>query len=64
MEKLNTLRFFNLKGSYNCFLLQLPTVNQETGVPDATEPIETLMKFRSDKVLMPHKKPHGKVIDI
>ncbi|CAA7014857.1 unnamed protein product [Microthlaspi erraticum] len=37
------------------------TVNQETGVPGAAEPTETLMKFRSDKVLMPDKKPRGKV---
>ena len=36
-------------------------MNQETGVPGAAEPTETLMKFRSDKVLMPDKKAHGKV---
>ncbi|CDY29104.1 hypothetical protein HID58_086265 [Brassica napus] len=50
-----------LQGVRLCSRCKLPTVNQETGVPDAAEPIETLMKFRSDKVLMPHKKPHGKV---
>ncbi|CAF1732295.1 unnamed protein product [Brassica oleracea] len=49
-----------LQGVRLCSRCKLPTVNQETGVPDAAEPIETLMKFRSDKVLMPHKKPHGK----
>lgn len=36
-------------------------MNQETGVPGAAEPTETLMKFRSDNVLMPDKKPRGKV---
>ncbi|KAF3604938.1 hypothetical protein DY000_02045149 [Brassica cretica] len=56
--KINDLVF---QGVRLCSRCKLPTVNQETGVPDATEPIETLMKFRSDKVLMPHKKPHGKV---
>ncbi|CAN7091415.1 unnamed protein product [Brassica rapa subsp. narinosa] len=55
--KINDLVF---QGVRLCSRCKLPTVNQETGVPDATEPIETLMKFRSDKVLMPHKKPHGK----
>ncbi|KAF8083128.1 hypothetical protein N665_0791s0025 [Sinapis alba] len=55
--KINDLVF---QGVRLCSRCKLPTVNQETGVPDATETIETLMKFRSDKVLMPHKKPHGK----
>lgn len=36
-------------------------MNQETGVMGKAEPTETLMKFRSDNVLMPDKKPRGKV---
>jgi hypothetical protein len=42
------------------FLLQVPTINQDTGI-GGTEPNETLMKIRSDKVLRPDKKQQGKV---
>ncbi|CAN8246114.1 unnamed protein product [Cochlearia groenlandica] len=50
-----------LQGVRLCSRCKVPTVNQETGVPGATEPTETLMKFRADNVLMPDKKPSGMV---
>ncbi|KAL7000171.1 hypothetical protein U1Q18_001321 [Sarracenia purpurea var. burkii] len=39
---------------------KVPTINQETGIA-SSEPTETLMTFRSDKVLRPTSKPKGKV---
>lgn len=56
--KINELVF---QGVRLCSRCKVPLVNQETGVPGAAEPTETLMKFRSDKVLMPDKKARGKV---
>lgn len=56
--KINELVF---QGVRLCSRCKVPLVNQETGVPGVAEPTETLMKFRSDKVLIPDKKPRGKV---
>ncbi|XP_010537018.1 PREDICTED: mitochondrial amidoxime reducing component 2 [Tarenaya hassleriana] len=55
--KINDLVF---KGVRLCSRCKVPTVDQETAVM-GSEPTETLLKFRSDKVLMPDKKPRGKV---
>ncbi|KAJ0018441.1 hypothetical protein Pint_11911 [Pistacia integerrima] len=48
-----------------CFLFannvfQVPTINQDTGIA-GSEPSETLMKIRSDKVLRPNRKQQGKI---
>ncbi|ESQ39554.1 hypothetical protein EUTSA_v10001183mg [Eutrema salsugineum] len=56
--KINDLVF---QGVRLCSRCKVPTVNQETGVPGGAEPTATLMKFRSDSILMPDKKPRGKV---
>ena len=42
--------------------VQVPRTDQETGIV-GTEPTETLQRFRSDKVLLPHKKPQGQVCE-
>lgn len=41
-------------------VFQIPTINQDTGIA-GSEPNETLMKFRSDKVLRPNQKQQRKV---
>ncbi|KAL7210922.1 hypothetical protein ACSBR2_013909 [Camellia fascicularis] len=43
-----------------CGRCKVPTINQETAI-GSSEPTETLVKFRSDKVLRPTKKQHGRV---
>jgi hypothetical protein len=44
-----------------CWLIQVPTINQENAIP-GTEPTETLLTFRSDEVLRPSHKNKRKVI--
>lgn len=39
---------------------QIPTINQETGIA-GSEPTETLKGFRSDRILLPNRKPQGQV---
>ncbi|KAK1557456.1 hypothetical protein Q3G72_024940 [Acer saccharum] len=41
---------------------EIPTIDQDTGIA-GSEPTETLMKVRSDKVLLLKRKLKGKVID-
>ncbi|KAL1538488.1 mitochondrial amidoxime reducing component 2-like [Salvia divinorum] len=48
---------FVFMGGELCYRCKVPTVNQETAEMGA-EPNETLMKFRSDRVLVPNKKKH------
>ncbi|XP_047962745.1 mitochondrial amidoxime reducing component 2-like [Salvia hispanica] len=48
---------FVFMGGELCYRCKIPTVNQETAVM-GSEPNETLMKFRSDRVLVPNKKKH------
>ncbi|XP_006340076.1 mitochondrial amidoxime-reducing component 1-like isoform X2 [Solanum tuberosum] len=43
-----------------CYRCKVPTINQETAEA-GSEPSETLMKFRSDKVLKTNKKPQGRI---
>ncbi|XP_060197359.1 uncharacterized protein LOC132626477 isoform X2 [Lycium barbarum] len=43
-----------------CFRCKVPTINQETAEA-GPEPSETLMKFRSDKVLNTNKKQQGRI---
>lgn len=42
-------------------IFQVPTINQDTAV-SASEPTETLVKFRSGKVLCPGRKGQGQVM--
>lgn len=56
--KINKSVFHGVKLCARC---KVPTVNQETGIFSGAEPTETLMKFRSDKVLGLNKKQAGKV---
>ncbi|GFY85498.1 hypothetical protein Acr_04g0002360 [Actinidia rufa] len=39
---------------------KVPTIDQETAIP-SSEPMETLVTFRSDKVLRPTRKQQGRV---
>ncbi|XP_057534529.1 uncharacterized protein LOC130812904 [Amaranthus tricolor] len=55
--KINKLTF---NGVRLCSRCKVPRTDQETGIV-GTEPTETLQRFRSDKVLLPHKKPQGQV---
>ncbi|XP_059625742.1 uncharacterized protein LOC132268865 isoform X2 [Cornus florida] len=55
--KINKFTFHGVKLCSRC---KVPTINQENAVA-GSEPTETLMKFRSDKVLRPTKKQQGKV---
>ncbi|XP_010260739.1 PREDICTED: mitochondrial amidoxime-reducing component 1 isoform X4 [Nelumbo nucifera] len=55
--KINKLTFNGVKLCSRC---KVPTINQENGIA-GPEPTETLMKFRSDKVLLPGRKHQGKV---
>ncbi|XP_042023835.1 mitochondrial amidoxime reducing component 2-like [Salvia splendens] len=48
---------FVFMGGELCYRCKIPTVNQETAEMGA-EPNETLMKFRSDRALVPNKKKH------
>ncbi|KAL5773735.1 hypothetical protein ACOSQ2_013659 [Xanthoceras sorbifolium] len=43
-----------------CSRCKIPTIDQNTGIA-GSEPTETLMKVRSDKVLLPNRKHKGKV---
>ncbi|XP_010260737.1 PREDICTED: mitochondrial amidoxime reducing component 2 isoform X2 [Nelumbo nucifera] len=56
--KINKLTFNGVKLCSRC---KVPTINQENGIA-GPEPTETLMKFRSDKVLLPGRKHQGKVL--
>ncbi|KAF5184644.1 mitochondrial amidoxime reducing component 2-like, partial [Thalictrum thalictroides] len=51
---------FTFSGVKLCSRCKVPTINQDNGIA-GHEPTETLMKFRSDKILRPTKKPQGKV---
>ncbi|WOK94734.1 hypothetical protein Cni_G03439 [Canna indica] len=55
--KINKLTFYGVKLCSRC---KVPTINQENGTAGSSEPTETLMKFRSDKVMNLNKK-QGKV---
>lgn len=55
--KINKITFCGVRLCSRC---KMPTVNQETGVL-GSEPTETLKSLRSDKVLLPNKKPQGQV---
>lgn len=43
-------------------MIQVPTINQDTGIPSPTEPTETLQKYRSGEVLLPSHKNKRQVI--
>jgi len=45
-----------------CWLIQVPTINQDTGIPSPNEPSETLQKYRSGEVLLHSHKNKRKVI--
>ncbi|KAK2635218.1 hypothetical protein Ddye_030010 [Dipteronia dyeriana] len=51
---------FTFQGVKLCSRSKIPTINQDTGIA-GSEPNDTLMKFRSDKVLLPNRKQQGKV---
>ncbi|KAK3189058.1 hypothetical protein Dsin_028619 [Dipteronia sinensis] len=51
---------FTFQGVKLCSRCKIPTINQDTGIA-GSEPNETLMKFRSDEVLLPNRKKQGKV---
>ncbi|XP_037492167.1 mitochondrial amidoxime reducing component 2 isoform X2 [Jatropha curcas] len=51
---------FTFEGVKLCSRCKIPTINQDTGLA-GSEPNETLMKIRSDKVLRPDKKQQGKI---
>ncbi|KAL9251724.1 Mitochondrial amidoxime reducing component 2-like protein [Drosera capensis] len=53
----NKLTFYGVKLCARC---KVPSISQETGIA-GIEPTEALKTFRSDKVLLPHKKPQGQV---
>ncbi|XP_072967188.1 uncharacterized protein [Typha angustifolia] len=55
--KISKLKFEGVKLCSRC---KVPTINQDNGIA-GTEPIQTLMKFRSDNVLRPNCKQQGKV---
>ncbi|KAL4587157.1 hypothetical protein LXL04_000023 [Taraxacum kok-saghyz] len=55
--KIYNLTFHGVKLCARC---KIPTINQENAVLGA-EPTETLVKFRSGKVLLPDRKGKGKV---
>ncbi|KAH6764794.1 Molybdenum cofactor sulfurase family protein [Perilla frutescens var. frutescens] len=48
---------FVFQGGELCYRCKIPTINQETAA-FGPEPTETLMKFRSDKILRPNKEKH------
>ncbi|KAI3455779.1 hypothetical protein Pfo_012442 [Paulownia fortunei] len=45
------------RGGELCFRCKIPSINQETAAV-GSEPIETLRKFRSDKILRPNNEKH------
>ncbi|XVE63603.1 hypothetical protein DITRI_Ditri07aG0032900 [Diplodiscus trichospermus] len=49
---------FSFQGVKLCCRCKVPAINQDTAVT-GREPNETLMTFRSDKVLRPDKKQQG-----
>eukprot|EP00262_Sarcandra_glabra_P006773 TRINITY_DN19323_c0_g1_i1.p1 TRINITY_DN19323_c0_g1~~TRINITY_DN19323_c0_g1_i1.p1 ORF type:complete len:311 (+),score=39.71 TRINITY_DN19323_c0_g1_i1:92-1024(+) len=51
---------FTFNGVKLCSRCKVPTINQDNGIT-GTEPTETLMMFRSDKVLRPTRKQRGQV---
>ncbi|KAL5775816.1 hypothetical protein ACOSP7_013373 [Xanthoceras sorbifolium] len=51
---------FTFQGVKLCSRCKIPTINQDTGIA-GSEPNDTLMKFRSDKVLLPNRKDQGKI---
>ncbi|KAK2635031.1 hypothetical protein Ddye_029823 [Dipteronia dyeriana] len=51
---------FTFQGVKLCSRCKIPTIEQDTGIA-GSEPNATLMKFRSDKVLLPNRKQQGKV---
>ncbi|KAK2976966.1 hypothetical protein RJ640_019381 [Escallonia rubra] len=55
--RINQLTFYGVKLCSRC---KVPTINQENAVA-GSEPTETLVKFRSDRVLRPTGKQQGKV---
>ncbi|CAK9160119.1 unnamed protein product [Ilex paraguariensis] len=55
--RINKLTFLGVKLCSRC---KVPTINQDTAIA-GSEPTETLMKFRSDKVLRPTRKQQGRV---
>ncbi|XP_021722204.1 mitochondrial amidoxime-reducing component 1-like [Chenopodium quinoa] len=55
--KINKSTFVGVRLCSRC---KIPTINQETGIA-GSEPNKTLMEFRSDKVLLPNKKPQGEI---
>nr|GEX57920.1 retrovirus-related Pol polyprotein from transposon TNT 1-94 [Tanacetum cinerariifolium] len=55
--KIGNLTFHGVKLCPRC---KVPTINQENAL-SASEPTETLVKFRSGKVLIPSRKGQGKV---
>ncbi|KAK2992126.1 hypothetical protein RJ640_019382, partial [Escallonia rubra] len=54
--RINQLTFYGVKLCSRC---KVPTINQENAVA-GSEPTETLVKFRSDRVLRPTGKQQGK----
>ncbi|KAG8385074.1 hypothetical protein BUALT_Bualt03G0003700 [Buddleja alternifolia] len=52
--KINELTFH---GGELCYRCKIPTINQETAAV-GSEPTETLMTFRSDKILRPNNEKH------
>ncbi|KAL9269546.1 Mitochondrial amidoxime reducing component 2-like protein [Drosera capensis] len=54
---INKLTFYGVKLCARC---KVPSISQETGIA-GIGPTEALKTFRSDKVLLPHKKPQGQV---
>ncbi|KAL6601426.1 hypothetical protein ACP70R_044646 [Stipagrostis hirtigluma subsp. patula] len=56
--KINRLTFLGVKLCSRC---KVPTINQDNGIPNPTEPTETLLTFRSDEVLRPSHKSKRKV---
>ncbi|CAA7405533.1 unnamed protein product [Spirodela intermedia] len=55
--KISKLEFHGVKLCSRC---KMTTINQENGV-SGVEPIEALLKFRSDRILRPGNNPKGKV---
>ncbi|CAK9144566.1 unnamed protein product [Ilex paraguariensis] len=55
--RINKLTFHGVKLCSRC---KVPTINQDTAIA-GSEPTQTLMKFRSDKILRPTRKQQGKV---
>jgi hypothetical protein len=48
--------------NYLFWLIQVPTINQDTGIPSPTEPTETLQTYRSGEVLLRSHKNKRQVI--